>query len=334
MIENIGPGIIRVAFKGEKPFNLSEIGMVFTLIEEIYVKFSKQIFESDNFCLLINNVKPELAAFDLVSSTIDCKPIKHSDFEEITICFLYSFYSSGLEQDLELFDESAQTIHNSVTRLIKAIKPGQTLVLASSIDDKCIKISIQTNNSIKLEKLNTKATKFEFNNREQILEAYNKGCKTAFRAANLDQFDLSGMDLSGTDFSDASLFETKLNNANLSNVDFYNADVSNAMLIESNLEHSDLINADFSNANLTKAILTRTNLTSVDLSSANLQEALLDSVRLDGADLSSAILTNAVFKGNISFDHETDFGNKANWWDATIENKELLKWLEKNYPKK
>lgn len=334
MIENIGPGNLRVAFQGEKPFSISETGKIFTLIEEIYVKFSKQIFENDDFCLHINSIKPELAAFDLISSTIDCKPVKHRDFEEITICFLYSFYSSSMENDLELFDENSKNIHNSVTGLINSIKEGQILVLASSIDDKCIKISIQNNNNIKLEKLDTKPIKFEFNNKEQIIKVYNENPQNAFNGCNIDQFDISDIDLSGASFCSASLFEVKLNNSNLTNIDFTDSDVSNASITNSDLSNCILNEADFSATNLSKSNLKEASLLNADLSSSNLEETMLDSVNIEGTDFSSAHLSKAIFKGDIKFNSDTDFSNNANWWDANIEHPALLEWLENTYPKK
>jgi len=117
MKDNIGLGKIRISFGGSKSFSISQIGNIFSIIEDIYNCFSKQIFETTDFILIINNIKQELAAFDVIASTKDDKPIKYSTFEEITMCVLFSIYSTTFENNLEIIDTKAKSIHTNVFKL-------------------------------------------------------------------------------------------------------------------------------------------------------------------------------------------------------------------------
>lgn len=334
MKDNIGLGKIRISFGGSKAFSIKQVGNIFSIIEDIYNSFSKQIFETGDFILIINNVKQELAAFDIIASTNDDKPIKYSVFEEITMCVLYSIYSTTFENNLEVIDTRAKSLHANVFELFKIIQEDQQLSLTSNIDDKYVKVNILPENKVTLEKLDALQPTKTYKNKIEVIRGYESNMFESFIGSNLEGCNLSGINLSGAVFIDSELSTVNFSNAVLNNTNFYNADVSNSNLSKINLTHSKLEEADFSGCNLSDANLCNSNLCNVDLSTANLTNALIKNTDLSGADLSGAILTNTTFCENIKYDSDTDFSNNANWWDATIENKKFRKWLEKNYPKK
>jgi uncharacterized protein YjbI with pentapeptide repeats len=113
---------------------------------------------------------------------------------------------------------------------------------------------------------------------------------------DLNEFDLSGVDLSwsnltevdltGRDLSGANLSGANLSRSNLTGVDLSGANLSGA-----NLSRSNLTGVDLSGANLSGTNLSRSNLTGVDLSGANLSGANLTEVLLAGVDLSGASLS-------------------------------------------
>lgn len=334
MKDNIGLGKIRISFGGSKAFSIRQIGNIFSSIESIYNSFSKQIFESDDFILLINNVKQELAAFDIIASTNDDKPVKYSTFEEITMCVLFSIYSATFENNLEIIDKSAKSIHANVFNLFSFIKEGQQLSLISNIDDKYVKINILSDNKVTLEKLDAFQPIKTYKNKIEVLRGYESNMFESFIDSNLEGCILNDINLSGAVFINSELSTVNFTNSKLNNTNFYNADVSNANLSNVTLTHSKLEEADLSGSNLSNSNLCNVNLCNTDLSSANLTDAIIKNADLSGADLSGANLTNTLISENIKYDRDTDFSNKANWWDARIENKKFYKWLEKNYPKK
>ncbi|MFC1633967.1 pentapeptide repeat-containing protein [Planctomycetota bacterium] len=92
---------------------------------------------------------------------------------------------------------------------------------------------------------------------------------------NLRRANLSGMNLSSTNFRNADLEKANLREANLSQADFKQANLSGANLSEANLREVDFERANLSGANLSKANLDCTKLSNADLSRANLRETNL-----------------------------------------------------------
>jgi uncharacterized protein YjbI with pentapeptide repeats len=120
----------------------------------------------------------------------------------------------------------------------------------------------------------------------------------------------SRMEISGTDFSGASLREANFYRANLRDVDLMGANLYKANLQEAflcranlrgakligvNLSGADLSGVDFSGADLGMAIFCSTNLRDANLRGANFMEAVVNSENRDraqiiGADLSRALV--------------------------------------------
>ena len=115
--------------------------------------------------------------------------------------------------------------------------------------------------------------------------------------------DLSGAILSGANFQEAQLDNSKLDKADLANADF-----SEAQLRYSKLDNAILAGADFSEAKMwgvslcgSKIAYTRfagaelfhADLTNTDFANAILSNAWLESANLNGTDLTTAILTGA-----------------------------------------
>lgn len=334
MNDNIGLGKIRISFGGSKSFSISQIGNVFSIIEDIYNCFSKQIFETTDFILIINNIKQELAAFDVIASTKDDKPIKYSTFEEITMCVLFSIYSTTFENNLEIIDTKAKSIHTNVFKLFSLIEENQQLSLTSNIDDKYVRISISPQNKVTLEKLDALQPTKRYKNKMEVMKGYESNKFESFINSNLEGCDLNDINLSGAVFIDSELSAVNFSNSNLNNTNFFNADVSNSNISNATLTHSNLEEADFSGSNLSNSNLCNVNLRNADLSTANLADSIIKNSDLSGTDLSGANLTNTLISENITYNDDTDLSNNTNWWDAKIENKKFHKWLEKNYPKK
>lgn len=333
MIENLSLGNIRIVLKGEKAFSISQIGNIFILIEKIYKKFSKNLLEETNLSLTIKNFELKQGAFDLVILNSDNYPIKYTDFEELTLCVLYSIYSSTFENTLEAIDEQAKAIQSDSLGIMGLLLPTQLVVLVAVINDKIVKITISPDKKVFLEKINPFQAKISLKNKEDILNVYSNNKARSFNKCNFEQFELADINLSGASFIDSELSEANFNNSILVHTNFFNADVSNSQLVNAQLNNSILEESDFSGANLLGANLTATNLREADFSSANLSEAILHNVDIEGTDFSGAKFNNAVISGNTKFSNSTDFSNNANWWDAKIEDNRLLEWLKKHYAK-
>jgi len=333
MSENLGLKNLMIAFRGEKPFTLTQIGQVFTTLEKIFLKFSDQIFESTDFCLLIDNFNNKLTFIELIASTKDNKPIKYSNFEELTMCVLYSLYSATFKDGFEAIDSRSISIHKNVFTLADIIDSNQYLELSSVIDNKLVKVCIHPDRKISLDKVEQLSKTLNFENKDDIIKAYESDKENSFVNCNLEEWDLSGLNLSSANFINSSLYKANLSASNLSNTNFSNSDVSKATLINANLSNSILEEADLSDANLTQADLNSVDLSYADLSNSKLLDAKLHDVIITETDLSGADLTNTVFSGTIKYNSETDFSNNANWWDAQIEDSNFKKWLEKHYQK-
>jgi uncharacterized protein YjbI with pentapeptide repeats len=85
------------------------------------------------------------------------------------------------------------------------------------------------------------------------------------------------------------LSEAELSGANLTISDFYWAKLSGANLTKANLRDAELLAANFSGANCTDTDLTGAALASADLTEVNFSRAILSWVDLSWADLSGAM---------------------------------------------
>lgn len=117
-----------------------------------------------------------------------------------------------------------------------------------------------------------------------LLTAYLKG-RRDFALHNLNLLNLSGVDLSETNFHSAQLQKTNLQGANLHNSDFGRASLSKANLKDANLSkayfnHTDLEGADLRGADLSYAYLSNANLRGANLCGANLTGARVSDEQL------------------------------------------------------
>lgn len=97
-----------------------------------------------------------------------------------------------------------------------------------------------------------------------------------------------GSDLSGADFSEATLKESNLRQALLSGANFTLAKLEN-----SDLSEADCQRANFTRANLVGSLFVRTDFRQANLTGANLMGALMQKSLLGGADFSHANLFRA-----------------------------------------
>ncbi len=128
-----------------------------------------------------------------------------------------------------------------------------------------------------------------------------RNCELA--KANLEGFDLAGVDLEGANLEKANLRGTVLHSANLKNAHLRKANLSNSVLEgsdleeanlkEANLDDANLIKASLEEANLKGATLNRAQLNQVNLEDANLEDASLEQARLISANLQDAYLWRA-----------------------------------------
>lgn len=141
---------------------------------------------------------------------------------------------------------------------------------------------------------------------KNLLEAYQRG-KREFAQINLENADLSQLDLAGINLSNANLRKAKLvgaklNNTNLSGANLERADLQCADLSQANLNEANLNEAKLDAANLNAATLIKSNLyraymPRIQLFKANLQEAKLGYVELTGANLEECILDKVTLSG-------------------------------------
>ena len=147
--------------------------------------------------------------------------------------------------------------------------------------------------------------------KQEYIEVLRKGSAiwNQWRDENIDLH----IDLSSTDFSDATLSGAKLDrvdlsksilnctnlkDADLSYADLRSVSLHSANLYSANLRLANLSSADFFSANLSHANLSNTNLINADLrfaklNSANLSSAALNTTQMLHADLTGATLTGA-----------------------------------------
>jgi len=112
---------------------------------------------------------------------------------------------------------------------------------------------------------------------------------------DLANADLTGVNLSGSNLTNAEPPGANLIEANLTHVKLIDADLTNANLIDANLTYAKLANAKLTNTNLTNANLTYAKLVNADLTNANLTHAKLASAKVTGARLGGSRLNYTIF---------------------------------------
>jgi uncharacterized protein YjbI with pentapeptide repeats len=148
----------------------------------------------------------------------------------------------------------------------------------------------------------------------------NKEMFLDLRGANFHMKDLSGIDLSGCNLSDAVFSKCQLQYSNLSYVCGRNIDVINSKLINSNLSGSYFLNSNFNLTDFSNA-----DLKICDLSSAQLFMTIFNNADLRKADFAGATIEEASFTGATI--KNTDF-EAANLRGANFSN---IYVLESNF---
>lgn len=133
--------------------------------------------------------------------------------------------------------------------------------------------------------------------------------KTLFVGSDLTGADLSGVNLSYYDFTDALLFKTNLSGCELFGANLTNADATGANFDHSNcteaifyrtglghtsFKQSILFNADMRGATLTSAAISSSDFRKVDLTNARLRDVTLIDSDLTGAAIVNVDLCNGV----------------------------------------
>ncbi len=117
---------------------------------------------------------------------------------------------------------------------------------------------------------------------------------------NWQRCNMDGLDLSGTDLSDARLRDTSFIRATLEGVQFrkvsaFHAKFINAQLRGTNFDGARLEEADFTKADLEGASFAGADLRRAKLFRSSLKSAKLSGARLDDADLTRADLSGATW---------------------------------------
>jgi len=120
---------------------------------------------------------------------------------------------------------------------------------------------------------------------EQAIELARSAGMEDFLVGSTPMADLSGMNLSEINFTDAVLRHSRFENANLSKANMTGVDLRGAVLMEANM----------TNANLSEANLSYSNLLDADLTGAVLRGVRLYNANLKGAKLEHADLTDILY---------------------------------------
>lgn len=167
--------------------------------------------------------------------------------------------------------------------------------------------------------------------RFELVKRYTEGDRD-FTGINLNEANLSRINLSQTILKGASFFVTNISGANLSESDLSEANLNVARLSSTNLARAILNGATLNVANLVRADLTeaqligaslirgeliRSELSKTNFSGANLTEADLREVKLTQANLSSANLSGANLRGASA--------KEANFQEANLHGADLTK---------
>jgi len=135
----------------------------------------------------------------------------------------------------------------------------------------------------------------------------NPGIRADLREADLEDYDLRGVNLFGADLNGADLAGANLRGAVLTNAQLIGADFADADLTEATVNWADASTALFSKAELTLADFRGTHFCEAEMTGASLQgarmtwadleKANLANTDLRGADLSMTRLVRTNFKG-------------------------------------
>ena len=153
--------------------------------------------------------------------------------------------------------------------------------------------------------------------------------------ADLSGANLNNVNLSKLDLRDANLSNAKLNRANLTSTKLFRANLDGADLSFANLSSAELFRASLGNAklffaNLSSANLNGADLSGTDVSLANLMGADLSNATLNNTDLSFANLSNTKLLAANFTGAQLSFANlkganikEADLCNATLRNADL-----------
>lgn len=122
-----------------------------------------------------------------------------------------------------------------------------------------------------------------------------QGKQADFSGKNLDQTNLSGVNLQEAILIEASFFAANLERANFTKAQLAKAIFLNAYLPQANFTEANLLAATFREASVMNANFERANLTKSSFYAAHLQGSNFNGANLTGADLVAAILERANF---------------------------------------
>jgi uncharacterized protein YjbI with pentapeptide repeats len=135
------------------------------------------------------------------------------------------------------------------------------------------------------------------------------------RRVNLEGTNLEGVDLSDANLENANLRRTYLRGARLINTNLSDSNLNNADLRNANLDRTMFGSALLEGVNLKGAYLFKANLASVRLANANLEGVNLEDAYLNNADLAGADLEGANLEGAIGINPE-QIKLAKNWQNA------------------
>lgn len=316
MFENLKLENIRIVFNSQVPVGIGQIANAFICLEDIFKQIYSKLSISPVAVIRSSQTSYKYSSFDINFMNNDVL-LDNESF----INLLEELVSSCLNTDL-------------LRKFAECIFDDQSISLIALTYDTIIVIKIADSGKISIDKKPISKHKKDFKNIEDVLSSYKQDKDMMLIQSDLEGLNLSGINLQYADLSRCELSEANLTSSDLSNVILRGADLSNSKISGSALLSIDFEKADLSGADISGSDLTKSNLYAADLSSANLTNAMLVDVNISEADFSSANLTGACFSGNIVFDNKTDFSNKSNWWDAKIYSKNLLEYLQTNFPQK
>lgn len=134
-----------------------------------------------------------------------------------------------------------------------------------------------------------------------LYQCYPSGLQNAIEIcpkSHKDELLLTGLDLTRSNFKEASLREVDFGGLNLMRVNFKDSDLSSTVFENANLYGAILIGANLEftnlkNCNLETATITFADIRDADLQGAKLMKSDIRYSNLEGSDLRNADLTNA-----------------------------------------
>lgn len=179
-----------------------------------------------------------------------------------------------------------------------------------------------------------------------ILRSIDLGDAISFEGCNLTDSDLSGSDFTGASLRNSSLVmaeltKTCLNNADLSGADLTltsfedskltSVSLNDATLTLSSLKRTDLTDANFVEATFNNAVLEQSNLTRTNFFGAELSNARLYGAVIDGAQVSRSTTFGEPYKLDCQYESPTDDdGDDPTGWDKARWTSRQLKRLSQD----